>query len=159
MLKKIFITIVLLLTACSGASDDKTLKDEIPKLDRTDTIAGIDENGNGIRDDIEKYIVENYRDEGQKKALFQFAKTVQESLLVDISDMIAVKTVDIQDTRALHCILLRFDVKKGDENPSIAWEKIRSMTTNTKERLKAYLRYNKALDGTASSLPTRDTCE
>jgi hypothetical protein len=44
-------------------------------------------------------------------------------------------------------------------NPSIAWRKILSTTTNIKERLKACLRLNKALDGTASTLPEEDTCE
>lgn len=86
----------------------------------------------------------------------QFAKTMQESLLVDVTDMIAVKKVDIQDTGALHCIFLQFkSTDVSDQNPSIASDKILSMITNTKERLVAYLRYNKALDGTASSLPKR----
>jgi hypothetical protein len=144
------------VSSSSGSSNNK-----LPtNLDRTDSLTGIDENQNGIRDDIEKYIVENYPDEGQKKALFQFARTMQESLLVDVSDMIAVKKVDIRDTRALHCIFLKFKSKDvSDQNPSIAWKKIRSLTTNTKIRLKAYLAFNKALDGTASSLPEGDTCE
>jgi hypothetical protein len=159
MLKKIFIAAVLSLTVCGGASDDKTSKDEIPKLDRTDTIAGIDENGNGIRDDIENYINANYPNEGHRKAVLQFAKTMQDKLLVDVSDMIAVKQVSIKSSRDMHCIFLRFDATKGDENPSIAWEKIRSMTTNTKVRLRAYLDFNKALEGMAFSLPTGDTCE
>jgi hypothetical protein len=159
MFKKIFIVVVFLLTACGGASDDKTSKDEIPKLDRTDTIAGIDENGNGIRDDIEKYIVENYHDEGHRKAMLQFAKTMQANLLVDKTDIVAVKRADMQNARAQNCIFLKFDATKGDENPNIAWKKIRSMSTNTKVRLRAYLDFSKALEGTVLSLPTGDTCE
>ncbi|MDR0580051.1 MAG: hypothetical protein LBG21_05555 [Campylobacteraceae bacterium] len=168
MFKKIFmlVAVIILLMGCnSGSSDSNTSQngekpsDELPTLDRTDSLAGIDENQNGIRDDIEKYIIENYPDEVHKKALFQFAKTMQEELLVDVSDMIAVKKLSIKSSRAMHCIFLKFDVKKGDENPSIAWKKIRSMTTNTKVRLQTYLKYNKALDGTALSLPRGDTCE
>jgi hypothetical protein len=166
MFKKIFISMaaVFLLIGCGGdggndSQGGKKQSDELPILDRSANLTGVDDNQNGIRDDIEKYIVENYSDEGQKKALFQFAKVMQENLLVDVTDMIAVKKVSIKGSRAMHCIFLKFDEKKGAENPDIAWRKIRSMTTNTKERLKTYLRYNKALDGTASSLPRGDTCE
>jgi hypothetical protein len=167
MFKEIFIVItaVFLLTGCNSdnnaSSDSGSLNNELPKnLDRTDSLAGIDENQNGIRDDIEKYIVENYPDEGQKRALFQFARVVQENLLVDVSDMTAVKKVSIKGSRAQNCIFSKFKSRDvSDQNPSIAWRKILSMTTNTKTRLQAYLKYNKALDGTASSLPERDTCE
>ncbi|MDR2342421.1 MAG: hypothetical protein LBD84_05220 [Campylobacteraceae bacterium] len=164
MLKKIFITaVIVFLSAGYGDesnSDRQILSGKLPKnLDRTDGLAGIDENRNGIRDDIEKYIVENYHDEGQKKALFQFAKTMQGILLADISDKTAIKKIDMQDSRAMHCIFLQFNEKKGTENPSVAWKKIRSLTTNTKSRLKAYLNFNKALDGTVATLPRGDTCE
>jgi hypothetical protein len=134
--------------------------EKLPELDRTDTLEGIDKNQNGIRDDIENYINKNYSNEGQRKALFQFAKAMQEDLLVDVSDMIAVKKVSIKGSRAMHCVFLQFKSRDvSDQNPSIAWKKIRSMTTNTKARLKAYLKFNKALDGTVSSLPEGDTCE
>jgi hypothetical protein len=133
--------------------------EKLPELDRTDTLEGIDENQNGIRDDIESYINKNYSNDGQRKALFQFAKTMQESLLIDVSDMIAVKKLDIRDTRALICVIDTFDKAQNAEKSGIAWRKIRSMTTNTKARLKAYLKFNKALDGTVSSLPEGDTCE
>ncbi|MDR1460230.1 MAG: hypothetical protein LBI78_01095 [Campylobacteraceae bacterium] len=162
MFKKIFATaiVVFLLTGCgSDNASDKTSKGELPKLDRSSDIAGPDENQNGIRDDIEAYIVENYPDEKHKKALFQYAKVKQASLLVDAADRLAAKKIGTQNSRALHCIFLRFDTKKGTENPDIVSDKIFSMTTNTKARLKAYLAYNKALDGTAWTLPEGDTCE
>ena len=38
-------------------------------------------------------------------------------------------------------------------------KELEGVTTNTKARLLAYLAYNKALDGTSSSLPVGDTCE
>jgi hypothetical protein len=134
--------------------------DELPILDRSDNLTGVDDNQNGIRDDIEKYINKNYSDEGQRKALFQDAKVMQESLLIDITDMIAVKKIGIQQSRSIHCIFSKFkSTDVSDQNPSIISKKIESMTANTKERLKAYLRYNKALDGTAWTLPRGDTCE
>jgi hypothetical protein len=179
VVKKILIattTAVFLLTGCgsesgggeSSSPDNKTLKEQItalenegklPKLDRSADIAGPDGNANGIRDDIEAYIVQHYPDEQQKEALFQFAKTKQASLLVDTSNMIAVKETNRQDTRALICIIDTFDKQQDAEKSGIAWRKIRSMTTNTKPRLEAYLKFNHALDGTTWTLPEGDTCE
>ena len=51
------------------------LEDEgkIPKLERTDSIAGIDKDRNGIRDDIDTYILKNYKNEVQRKAVLQYA--------------------------------------------------------------------------------------
>jgi hypothetical protein len=165
--KKIFITAtaVLLLTGCGSdsnvSSSGGSSNNKLPtNLDRTDTLAGIDENQNGIRDDIEKYIVENYPDEGQRKALFQDAKVMQTSLLVNVSDMTAVKKVGVEMSRSVTCMFSKFKSRDvSDQNPHIVSKKIESMTTNTKERLKAYLRFNKAMDGAASSLPEGDTCE
>ncbi|MDR0579882.1 MAG: hypothetical protein LBG21_04700 [Campylobacteraceae bacterium] len=153
MLKKIF-TIVATIFLMVGYGG------EFPNnLDRTDSLTGIDKNKNGIRDDIEDYINKNYSDEGHRKAMMQYAKTSLAVLLVDISDKIAVKQADIRRSRASHCIFLKFDAKRGDENPNIAWKKIRSMTTNTKARLKAYLDFDKSLAGMAFALPEEDTCE
>ncbi|MDR1554698.1 MAG: hypothetical protein LBS39_01570 [Campylobacteraceae bacterium] len=166
MLKKVFMVTIaaFLMAGCNsdGGNSSQEVKkpsDEIPVLDRTDTIAGIDEDGNGIRDDIEEYINKNYSNEGHRKAMLQYAKTLQANLLVDTTDQFAVKWADIQNARAQHCIFLKFDITKGDENPSTAWNKVRSMTTNTKVRLRAYLDFDKALWGIVLSLPEGDTCE
>jgi hypothetical protein len=167
MFKVIFIVItaVFLLTGCNSdnnaSSDGGSLNNELPKnLDRTDSLAGIDENQNGIRDDIERYIVENYPDEGQKRALFQDAKVMQKSLLVNVSDMTAVKKIGVEMSRSVTCIFSKFKSRDvSDQNPHIASKKIEFMTTNTKERLKAYLRFNKAMDGSVLSSPIGDGCE
>ncbi|MDR2906029.1 MAG: hypothetical protein LBU73_08760, partial [Helicobacteraceae bacterium] len=42
---------------------------ELPKLDRSDDLAGPDVNNNGVRDDVENYIIKKYPDERQKRAL------------------------------------------------------------------------------------------
>ncbi|GHS86784.1 hypothetical protein FACS189487_01700 [Campylobacterota bacterium] len=126
--------------------------DSIPSLDTSDSLTGIDANANGIRDDIEAYIEKTYTDEKQRKAVMQFARSMQETLLVDMTNKEAArkiaKEVQKRDSIAMDCIFLAFDVSKGDENPSKTWRKVRSMTTNTKARLKAHLAFNQALNGT-----------
>ncbi|MGE0098763.1 MAG: hypothetical protein AB7S86_10475 [Hydrogenophaga sp.] len=38
-------------------------------------------------------------------------------------------------------------------------QEMEALTTNTLQRLKAYMAYNKAVSGTVSQLPTGDTCD
>jgi len=172
---------VLLLSGCSGgsggsegsgggapATTGQTPKEKIatleasgaiPKLDRSSTISGIDANANGVRDDIEAYITSNYTVAPQKAAAIQTAKAVQATLLVDTTNITAVKEANIKLSKAVHCTYLRFDGSNSSKTPAQVSQEIESMTTNTKERLKAYLNFNKALDGTSWAMPEGDTCE
>jgi hypothetical protein len=131
----------------------------IPKLERTNTLAGIDNNKNGIRDDIDTYIQKNYSQLEQRKAVEQLAKAMQLKILADASDPINARKISIQGHKALNCIFLKFERNSADKNSSIVLEEIVSITTNTKPRLLAYLAYNKALDGMAFTLQEGDTCE
>jgi hypothetical protein len=133
---------------------------KLPKLDRSSDIAGPDANGNGVRDDIEEYIVKNYTNEKERKAVMQDARAMQASLLVDVSDILAIKKVGLQMSRSVNCLFSIFNAE-GDlkQNPHAISRQVEAITTNTKPRLKAYLAYNHALDGTTWLLPEGDTCE
>ena len=103
---------VFLLTACGDDSDEpnqnertdissKNYKDgkqsgELPILERTDTVKGVDADQNGIRDDIDAYIKNTYPNEEQQKAVIQYARSLQASLLIDKNDKIAVKSAAIE---------------------------------------------------------------
>ena len=132
----------------------KRLEDNgtIPKLNRDDTLVGEDNNSNGVRDDIDIYIDEHYSKPKEHAAVIQSAKVLQKALLVDKSNMDEIRKVDIEDNRAVHCLFQVFE-------PAKISNEIESLTTNTKERLLEYLKYNKALDGTVSSEIEGDTCE
>ena len=133
--------------------------DKIPSLDRTSTIEGIDSDGNGVRDDIEEYIDSTYIKTEQKSAVLQAAKAMQEALLADKTDSIAVKEVAYKNVLATKCIYLKFSGGSSSKEPSLVASEIETITTNTKLRLLEYLELNKALDGTSWSLPVGDTCE
>ena len=47
-----------------------------PVLDRTDTISGVDANGDGVRDDIATYVASLPDSEKQRKSLIQFHKAL-----------------------------------------------------------------------------------
>jgi hypothetical protein len=163
----------ILLSACGVRSktadskpqtpNDKLLALEksgaIPKLDRSSSVAGTDANINSIRDDIETYITDNYSTQAQRAAVTQTAKALQNTLLVDTTDFAAVKTNQTEVSHGINCIYSTFDGLNNGKQPAQVFTELQSITANTKSRLLAYLKYNKALDGTSSALPEGDTCE
>lgn len=131
----------------------------LPKLDRSSDVQGPDVNANGIRDDVETYIATNYTSTPQRAAAEQFARVIQSAMLVDNTDAAAAKAIALRGSRAVNCIYSHFDGNAGSKQPAAVVEELKSVSTNTKARLLAYLAYSKALDGTTGALPEGDTCE
>lgn len=131
----------------------------LPKLDRSDSLAGVDANNNGVRDDIEAYLEQHYSmlETEKYQAIMQTARAFQQKVLVDKTDAIKVREIARQGSRALNCLSNQFRFERSTFYS--VDEKIESMTSNTKARLKAYLAFSKALDGAALTLPSGDTCD
>lgn len=167
-----YIITAVILTACGGGSRSSSMSDgnpiaaletagKLPKLDRTDSLLGVDADRNGIRDDIDAYINALTTAPQNKAAARQMARSAQDILVLvesgSIGDPIAAKTVKIKGTRAIHCVFSRMPITTQE-----GWEitnNIEKMTFNTKTRAKSYLQYNRALSGTTWALPNEDTCE
>jgi hypothetical protein len=132
---------------------------EIPELDRLPTLQGSDANMNGVRDDIERYIRRKYTEPKQRAAAMQMARATQSAVTVNVRDPLAVNAVRKQGTLAVVCLGDSFTNAEGVRSFPEALTEIESMTTNTKERLLAYLAYAQALSGSVWSLPKGDTCE
>ncbi|WP_127471969.1 hypothetical protein [Thiomicrorhabdus aquaedulcis] len=130
----------------------------IPMLERSNTLVGIDTNANGVRDDVESILSINYTLSIQLAAAMQAAKAMQTALVVDVADIPAVKVVDREISRGINCIYSKFDGANNSKQPAQVAQEIEAITANTKQRLLAYLQFNKALDGTSSALPEGDTC-
>lgn len=143
---------IFLLIACGNDSS------EPPSLDRTDTIGGVDTDKNGIRDDIDTYIKKTYPNYEQKKAVTQYARSLQASLLIDKDDEIAVKAATNAKAKAISCISMKVPDGKSPNGERVVRE-IVSITTNTKQRLLEYMALDKALDGTVISLPSGEVCD
>ncbi|MFV5490807.1 hypothetical protein [Acinetobacter sp. ASP199] len=163
------------LSACGGESDSSTPQDEkittkeqvfqkledegkLPKLERTDSILGIDQDQNGIRDDIDAYIKEKYKDELQKKAVQQFARVSQLKLAVNLEDEVALQASSHEADRAMTCVYKTFKSEPNIDASDVV-DEIDNMTTNTKKRLQAYYKYSDALDGFVFTIPQRDYCD
>lgn len=164
----------MLLTACDGDSDSAddvntatpinsptdalsqlVSSGTYPDLDTSDSIAGSVTNNEAIRDDILAYIEAANLSAGQKTQVKSIARTIQEAVLVDHSDIDAVLQVDEESTVAIGCLSLAFD------NPADAHQILKAIehyTANTRERAAAYSAFNEALDGTVTRLPSNIDC-
>ncbi|EGF29985.1 hypothetical protein IMCC9480_3139 [Oxalobacteraceae bacterium IMCC9480] len=91
--------------------------------------------------------------------MLQAARAMQKSVLVDATNKDATKAVSLQIDAALDCVSSVFRQADNLAASSKVSEKIEAITANTKQRLVAYLAYNKSQDGTTSSLARGDTCE
>ena len=134
---------------------------DIPKLDRSASIGGPDANGNGVRDDVEAYITQKYPQADQRAAVMQHAAAMQSALLVDKTNISAVKAVSVKSSRAVNCVFRKLDPSGDPTNtkPDAAIDDVSALTTNTKARLTAYLSYGRALSGSVLSVPVGNSCE
>lgn len=129
----------------------------IPVLDRSATVAGPDENGDGIRDDIGRYIDSRFTDPTQKNAAAQLSKAIQNSIVLDPTDLDALNQSRLEISQAVSCV---FSIAAQPSfNAAEVVETIEALSTNTKERLIAYLAFNDALQGSVTTSPNGSTCQ
>lgn len=74
------ILFVLYLSGCGGGGGGSRLPPD-PGEAGKETVAGIDSDDDGVRDDIQRYIQLNHTDQNMKKNLTEWAKIKQDSLL------------------------------------------------------------------------------
>jgi hypothetical protein len=106
-----------------------------------------------------KHPTENPHTAHQIEALKQFERAMKSTITVNLSDISAVRVAGVKVSNAINCLYFRFDISNGDKSPAIIIREIESITINTKQKSAAYLAFNKALDGTATTIPEGDTCE
>jgi hypothetical protein len=129
----------------------------LPKLDRSTSIKGPDQDLNGVRDDIDAWIAALPITELQKKAATQAAIGMQNTLLVDTADNAAMEASGNETMASSNCIA---DVFMPNYNDGFKLRaKIEAMTANTKERTYQYIKYNRAASGSVTSLPNGNTCK
>lgn len=138
--------------ASNAADAPKTLEEaillleargELPVLDRTDSIAGIDANGNGVRDDIEVYINKLPDTAQQKKDLMRFHRAITNDMLVKKQDMDQVREAMNGVTWAMDCIFKSYPLELSNERIV----DVRNYTVNTKNRFIAHVEFAAAMDG------------
>jgi len=128
----------------------------LPKLDRSTTLGGIDDDENGIRDDIDKYIFSLKLSPTQSKAMKVAATTLQSIQLMDLDDSNLLKTINKEIEQSAVCISIAFD------NPLDSYKYLKTLegyTANTPKRAQKYIKYNIGEDGTVTRLPSDEGCK
>lgn len=128
---------------------------ELPKLDRGPGLSGLDADGDGLRDDLARYIDSLPETPERKQALRQLARSMSNTLIADTNDPASLEAASAAQMRSIRCLGSRF--KPSETEPFL--NLIRSVVVNTKERFFAYDRYNAARSGSVTSMPRGDTCE
>ena len=107
------------------------------------TLAGVDADGDGMRDDIERYIALTYPDSAKTRAaLTQIALAIQAALL-DANDKGASVDHAIERLNAIRC--LRY--VRGSSEANSIFNTFRAQLLNTKERSIAYISADDQLGG------------
>ncbi len=177
------ITVVALAACGEGRSTDSTtspsaergLKEQLealeqsgdlPALDRSTDIAGLDTNRNCIRDDIDAYIAALPVTDAIKKAARQRARVQQKALTIDLSDRFTLLALSDASMASTACMSqtaeagLPADQQNKASNDGYAITlKIEAITANTPERADRYMAYMRALHGTTTTYPTGKVCE
>ncbi len=129
-----------------------------PEPDKTinnATLLGVDSNDNGVRDDVERYVIKTY---GKEKIAveigFQVARAY--NVVIENPDNAEETTKVMEDAQDCESYFKNYADLFGDPlvlNQEINTKQFESMILNTKERIGAYLRYNSALSGGVFTLP------
>lgn len=122
---------------------DKTL--EVPMPDEkvnNSTLAGVDSDNNGIRDDIQRYIIESYISSPDKKfALLEYAAILQQNLTdFNLKENVIFNTHRMFE--ASRCLTAIF----GEEKRALT-NLISKKTFNTKSRIKANIEADRLYHG------------
>lgn len=128
-----------------------------PRLNFGADLAGPDDDGNGVRDDIDAY-VDGLMDTGvQKAALRRLSKSIQSNMLAGAQDT---KKSEIRSEtgellRAMSCMYIAY----GSQGRSARIDEIERYTLNTFPRLQASEQFDQKIDGHVLALPSGEVCD
>jgi hypothetical protein len=154
--------------------DGYTLPPKPPKTQNDATLLGIDTNNNSIRDDVEIYIYNRFQgytnSKVEREIAMQFARASNE-IITNPETAYEDKKHEIL-FKALACKWYYYDTylqnvegfnnkEKYRNEHDIFDAEFKDVVFNTKERLKAFFRYNKSMGGHVfKTLPhTKDHCD
>lgn len=128
----------------------------LPDLDTSDDIIGIDKNYNGIRDDIDTYILSLSLTELQVKRLQELAKYLQMTIIIEPSKRKDPNEFAKEKALAQFCAINAFTDKKLARQ---YLKNLQAYTVNTYKRARKYNDYNSSRNGSVLNLPDISECK
>lgn len=142
----LFMAALVTLSACSSGSDSSNSPSSSQE---TATVAGIDANRDGVRDDVERYITTTYPNSARaRSALMQYAKGVQTSFVnvTTASQSIAHESQLLRDGACVTATM----------GSATAITEVDARMANTPDRVRARSFYEGYLEGKVFTIPSGD---
>lgn len=159
------VLLCLVIMACQPKDEKDKLKDELerleksgelPSLDRSTDLQGPDQDNDGVRDDIEKYIDGLSITPMQKQAARQVSKASRKILGANLSDPAVVEQSRRDLTDGIYCVYRNFPKQfKAAEDLLVS---LKAVHLNTKERILKSFEFDEKLSGGAFRMPKGNTC-
>lgn len=127
-------------------------------LDQTESLTGIDADNSGVRDDIERHLIETLEEPEQLSAALQAAKALQSVVVLRMADLVEARRSDREIARSRACLDEQFQGQDAPVHPVVLQSMLESMTFNTKERLMAFVDFKRMVGGTISDSPFEQQC-
>jgi hypothetical protein len=106
------------------------------------TIHGIDSDGDGVRDDLQRWIYARYPNDSKKRgALKQAVVAFQDWLKMNETDYNQRRKNDDQMFKSMHCISHRMGIRNDE------FDYVQAKVLNTQLRTKRYFEVSRAYDG------------
>lgn len=155
--------LALALVACSGNGGAMSVvgpKPEVVDEDRSEGLRGVDADGNGIRDDIDRLIAAKFSPASEvRKAAEQKARALQQMLEAGTREEGLVAGGKL--LRSTSCVFQVLpSAIQGNERLRITLlREIESLTANTRERLVKYIDSNRLVGGGYFSQSPEPVCD
>jgi hypothetical protein len=155
-MKMLFLMTLLFLnnTLWAGEIDVSNLPPDPGEAGKA-TLAGIDSDNDGVRDDVQRWIALTYpNSQKTRTALSQIAKAKQ-VILMNAADAINARAYALEEDRASDCLTyVRTQIKGVGKNDDYdIGSEIQARYLNTYLRTKTYLQYDSHLGGMTFTLP------
>jgi hypothetical protein len=156
-----------LLSACGGGSGSSAsakpdslaesvtrleVQGQLPRQVSGDSVAGVDSDGNGVRDDLDAFLAAQSYGAQQTQAATQLAAPLRSALMLGPSDMAEARAVSFAMSRAVACVYHRFTANSGDQSPQEVVALVERASINTRARFEAYVAFNSMLANSVISL-------
>ena len=156
MIKHIFFSLILLTTIhAQEVINGHVLPPEPDQMKNNATLLGIDVNHNGVRDDVERWIYETYKD--KHPIYIDIAMQAARAYKLVLEHPERAKEIHDRVNAPYFCASYYKDYAKFFHMETLINERIdtsvKSKYFNTKVRNKVYWQYDKALSGDSYALP------
>ena len=149
-----FLLMLSLLTGCSDASDDGRGKNipaglpADPGVAGKKTLAGIDSDNDGVRDDIQRCIAIEYQDSEKTRRVLTDKAKADQAFMLNADDKEKVLEANAEQHKAIDCLWYI-----DPETASTNFRKLKAQVLNTEERIRAWRKADSHLGGMTFSLP------